>query len=41
MNGSNIPGKPQADLIFAEGFAAYRKLCEEVEEKGYEGYWLE
>jgi len=40
MNGSNIPGKPRADLIFAEGFAAYLEVCREVEEKGYEGFEL-
>lgn len=41
MNGSNIPGKPKSDLIFAEGFGAYLKLCREIEEKGYEGFDLE
>lgn len=41
MNGSHIPGKPKAQLSFAEGFAAYRQLCREVEERGYEGFNLE
>ncbi|MFO0690134.1 MAG: NAD(P)/FAD-dependent oxidoreductase [Myxococcota bacterium] len=41
MNGSNIPGKPKAQLIFAEGFAAYLELCREVEERGYAGFNLE
>ena len=37
-DGSNIPGKPVALVFYAGGFNAYRKLCDEVAAKGYEGF---
>ncbi len=37
-DGSNIPGKPVALVFYAGGFNAYRKLCDEVATKGYEGF---
>ena len=36
--GANIPGKPRVFLPYIGGFGAYRKLCQEVVEKGYEGF---
>jgi cyclohexanone monooxygenase len=39
-DGSNIPGKPRVEIFYSEGFAAYLKLCEEVEARGYEGFKL-
>jgi cation diffusion facilitator CzcD-associated flavoprotein CzcO len=39
-DGSNIPGKPKVEIFYSEGFAAYLKLCVEVEAKGYAGFNL-
>lgn len=36
--GANIPGKPRVFLPYVGGFGTYRKLCNEVSEKGYEGF---
>ena len=36
--GANIPGKPRVFLPYIGGFGAYRKLCQEVVENGYEGF---
>ena len=36
--GANIPGKPRVFLPYIGGFGAYRKLCQEVVETGYEGF---
>jgi cyclohexanone monooxygenase len=36
--GANIPGKPRVFLPYIGGFGAYRKLCEDVVERGYEGF---
>ena len=36
--GANVPGKPRVFLPYIGGFGTYRKLCEEVVEKGYEGF---
>lgn len=38
--GANIPGKPRVFLPYIGGFGTYRKLCNEVAEKGYEGFAL-
>ncbi len=41
--GRNIPGKPQKFLPFLDlegGVGAYRRKCEEVAAKGYEGFTL-
>lgn len=36
--GDNIPGKPRVFLPYIGGFGTYRKLCDEVAAKGYEGF---
>ena len=36
--GANIPGKPRVFLPYIGGFGTYRKLCQEVVAKGYEGF---
>ncbi|MCC2655150.1 MAG: cyclohexanone monooxygenase [Panacagrimonas sp.] len=36
--GANIPGKPRVFMPYIGGFGTYRKLCNEVAEKGYEGF---
>ncbi|WP_188763743.1 flavin-containing monooxygenase [Sandarakinorhabdus glacialis] len=36
--GANVPGKPRQFLPFAGGFGVYREICEEVVERGYEGF---
>lgn len=38
--GANIPGKPRVFMPYAGGMANYRKLCDEIREKGYEGFEL-
>jgi hypothetical protein len=40
--GANIPGKPRAFLPYLgpEGVGGYRKKCDEVAAKGYEGFEL-
>ncbi len=38
--GANIPGKPRVFLPYIGGFALYRKKCEEVVSRGYEGFRL-
>ena len=38
--GSNIPGKKRAFLFYARPAPAYRKECEQVAAKGYEGFEL-
>lgn len=36
--GANIPGKPRVFMPYVGGVGTYRKICEEVVEKGYEGF---
>lgn len=36
--GANVPGKPRVFLPYVGGFGTYRKLCQEVAEKDYEGF---
>ena len=36
--GSNVPGKPRRVLSYTGGVGAYRKICDEVAAKGYEGF---
>ena len=36
--GANIPGKPHVFLPYTGGVGAYRKICDEIVEKGYEGF---
>ncbi len=38
--GANIPGKPRVFLPYIGGFGTYRTLCDEVAEKGYDGFEL-
>jgi cation diffusion facilitator CzcD-associated flavoprotein CzcO len=38
--GANIPGKKRAFLFYARPAPAYRKECEQVAAKGYEGFEL-
>jgi cyclohexanone monooxygenase len=36
--GANIPGKPQVFMPYIGGVGAYRRICDEVAAKGYEGF---
>jgi len=36
--GANIPGKPRVFLPYIGGFGTYRKLCDEIANKAYEGF---
>jgi cyclohexanone monooxygenase len=36
--GANIPGKPQIFMPYIGGVGAYRKICDDVAAKGYEGF---
>ena len=36
--GANVPGKPRVFLPYIGGFGTYRKLCDEIAAKGYEGF---
>ncbi len=38
--GANIPGKPRIFMPYIGGVGAYRKKCDEVAAKGYEGFTL-
>jgi len=38
--GANVPGKPRVFMPYAGGLARYRRICEDVAAKGYEGFWL-
>jgi len=38
--GANIPGKPRIFLPYIGGVDAYRVICDEVVDKGYEGFTL-
>jgi cyclohexanone monooxygenase len=38
--GANIPGKPRVFLPYVGGIGRYRKICDEVAAKGYEGFAL-
>jgi hypothetical protein len=38
--GSNVKGKPRRMLSYAGGVGTYRKLCDEVAAKGYQGFAL-
>jgi len=38
--GANIPGKPRVFMPYIGGVGNYRKKCDEVVEKGYEGFVL-
>lgn len=36
--GANIPGKPRVFLPYIGGFSTYAAMCEDVVQKGYEGF---
>ncbi len=38
--GANIPGKPRTFMPYAGGVGTYRRKCEDVAAKGYEGFVL-
>jgi cation diffusion facilitator CzcD-associated flavoprotein CzcO len=38
--GANVPGKPRVFMPYIGGMARYRRICDEVAEKGYEGFAL-
>lgn len=38
--GANIPGKPRIFMPYVGGVGNYRKKCQEIAEKGYEGFAL-
>jgi cyclohexanone monooxygenase len=38
--GANIPGKPRVFLPYVGGIGRYRKKCDEVASRGYEGFSL-
>jgi cyclohexanone monooxygenase len=35
-----VPGKPRVFMPYIGGMAKYRRICDEVAEKGYEGFAL-
>ena len=39
--GANVPGKPRVFMPYIGGVGTYRQLCDEVAQKGYEGFRLE
>lgn len=38
--GANVPGKPRVYLAYVGGVDAYRIICEDVRDKGYEGFYF-
>jgi cation diffusion facilitator CzcD-associated flavoprotein CzcO len=38
--GANVPGKPRVFMPYAGGMAHYRKICDDVARRGYEGFRL-
>jgi cation diffusion facilitator CzcD-associated flavoprotein CzcO len=38
--GANVPGKPRVFMPYIGGMAKYRRICDEVADKGYEGFAL-
>jgi cyclohexanone monooxygenase len=38
--GANVPGKPRIFMPYIGGVGSYRKICNEVAAKGYEGFAL-
>ena len=39
--GANIPGKPRIFMPYIGGVGVYRRICDEVAMKGYEGFVME
>ena len=40
-SGANIEGKPRTFLLYVAGYPTYTKTCNDVAEKGYEGFELD
>ena len=38
--GANVPGKPRVFMPYAGGMVRYRAICEDVVQRGYEGFAL-
>ena len=38
--GANIPGKPRIFVPYAGGVGEYRRQCDEIVARGYEGFQL-
>jgi len=38
--GANIPGKPRIFMPYIGGVGVYRRICDEVAAKGYEGFTM-
>ena len=38
--GANVAGKPQVFMPYAGGLARYRKICDRIAARGYEGFVL-
>ena len=36
--GANVEGKPRIFMPYAAGVGVYREVCDQVSEKGYEGF---
>jgi cation diffusion facilitator CzcD-associated flavoprotein CzcO len=36
--GANVPGKPRVFMPYAGGMPRYRQICQEVAQRGYEGF---
>ena len=39
-SGANVPGKPRVFMPYVGGVGAYRRRCDEVASRGYEGFVL-
>ena len=39
--GANLPGKPRVFMPYVGGLGVYRRRCDEVAERGYEGFILD
>lgn len=38
--GANVPGKPRVFMPYAGGIAAYRSICDDVQQNGYKGFHI-
>jgi cation diffusion facilitator CzcD-associated flavoprotein CzcO len=38
--GANVPGKPRVFMPYAGGMARYRRICEDVAKRGYDGFGM-
>ena len=38
--GANVPGKPRVFMVYVGGSDVYRKECDAIRERGYEGFIL-